>query len=282
MLDLEITKFYNDVKDPSWPEIHGYIDYTRLPNDIKNECIKLHQFQYHRTKNSSTEHWLNLTTYVCMYKNLAYVPVPKCAYMYHTTLFTNLGWKKVPLHQVDIENTKFFGLLTNPLQRRLKGITQWITQCYEIDEPKQSEDNPWIKVSSEVDWKQLHDDLKTKYFNRLLSTIYVGDIHSLSYAETFGNLLHKVNWIPMDALSDNEVKTSMMNFFNLHGHDIQLPLNDARLHVSPKNKLELFDYVKTAFHSDPDNIYYFYKIYSNDLKLYYNLLDTFTTDWQHI
>jgi hypothetical protein len=283
MLDIEIIRFYNNVKDPSWPDIFSYADYHHLPNFIKEECDKLHHFQHRKEQICDVNTWIDVShPPVCVYEDLAYVPVQKCAYTYYTTFFTNLGWKRASLDTLDIKNTKFFGLVMNPLQRRLKGITQWIVDCYQSNEIIESSVNPWKYENPVIDWVQLQSDIKTKYFNKLLSTVTVGDMHSWPYVTMFGNLLDKINWIPMDSLTDDEVKTSIMSFCRLHGHNIQLPMDDARLHVSSENKLQVFEIVKKAFYSDPINLYQFYKIYNTDLKFYYNLVDNFSPDWQHL
>jgi hypothetical protein len=282
MLDSEVVKFYNDVKDKDWPSIESYADYLRLPDLIKDECNELHDFENRKNQICNHDYWLNHTGYVCVYKDLAFVPVQKCAYFYNTTLFTNLGWKKVPLVDVDIQNTKFFGTIVHPLQRRLKGLTQWLIECYSTEDVQLLESNPWILAPMTIDWEQLKTDLSARYLKKLIQTVAVGDIHSTPYSTMFGSVLDQIHWIPMDQYTDNEVKMIMMNFFKLHGHNIQLPLDDQRLHVSGSEKTDIFNFIENEFHSAPENIYTFYKFYSNDLKFYYNLINNFTPDWQHI
>jgi hypothetical protein len=275
MLDPEIVKFYNNVRDSAWPDIKSYADYLRLPTAIKNECVTLHQFENQKKQICDTDYWAQLTASVCVYKDLAFVPIQKCAYYYYTTIFSNLGWKKVSLRDVDIQNTKFFGTVVHPLQRHLKGLTQWLVECYRTEDVQFLESNPWVIAPTEVDWTQLKTDFSLGYLKKLIQTVGIGDIHSMPYSTLLGNLLSTVNWIPMDQYTDNEVKIMMMKFFKLNGHDIQLPLDDNRLHVSGPEQNAIFDLVKTEFYSDPSNLYPFYKIYSNDLKFYYNLLDNF-------
>ena len=104
----------------------------------------------------------------------------------------------------------------------------------------------------------------------------------MPYSVMFGDLLNKINWIPIDAFSDNEVKNSLMKFFNLHGHNILLPLNDKRLHESTSNQLDIFNIISTEYFNNKYQIYPFYKLYGNDLRFYYNLLDTFSPTWENI
>lgn len=281
MLDIEIVNFYNSVRDPSWPNIQNYVDWASLPENIKEECNDLHGFQHRKEQVCDADYWRSITTDVCVYKNLAYVPIPKCAYVYNTTLFTNLGWEKVPLSKLDISSTKFFGTMMHPRTRWLKGIIEWLVISYRINEQVEpSNDNPWTTKLFQTNWEQLKSDLNKDSFRRLLTTINVGDAHSMPYSVMFGNLINKITWIPMDILTDNEVKIKMMDFFKLHGHKIALPLDDQRLHQSPTEKLEIFNTVKTLVDNDQEQLYSFYKLYADDLKFYYNLVDNFTPDWQ--
>jgi len=280
MLDIEIVNFYNSVRDPSWPDIQNYVDWVSLPEHIKEECNDLHGFQHRKEQVCDAEYWRSITTDVCVYKNLAYVPIPKCAYMYNTTLFTNLGWTKVPISELDMDAINFFGPIMHPLNRWFKGITEWLVQAYAVNEPILTPSNPWANNAMQIDWAQLTADLKNKYFKKLISTVNIGDLHSLPYSAMFGSMLDKINWIPMDVLTDNQVKISMMNFFKLHGHNIALPLDDQRLHVSNSTQLEILNTVKQEFYTNKSQIYSFYKLYADDLKFYYNLVDKFTPDWQ--
>jgi len=282
MIDIEFKKYYNDIMDPSWPQINNYFDFVQLPPNIQLECKNLHNLDQRKNQICDPTYWAHQTVNVCVYKDLAFVPVSKCAYVYNTTIFTNLGWKMIPLSEIDFEKTNFFGTIVHPLTRRLKGLTQWLVECYKIEDDKPHESNPWIYAHTAVNWAQLKIDLSLKPLRKLVETVGVGDEHSAPYSAMFGELLSKINWIPMDLMTDNQVKRSMMNFFQLHNHNIQLPFDDPRLHVSCQEQLEVFDIVKTIFYSSPNNLFYLYKLYGNDLTLYYNLLDTFTQDWQHI
>jgi hypothetical protein len=282
MLDSEVVKFYNNVKDTEWHSIESYADYLRLPPNIKNECATLHKFEDRKNQICDPDHWLHLTTRVCVFEDLAFVPVQKCAYFYNTTIFTNLGWQMVPLSAVDLKKTKFFGSVMHPLQRRLKGLTQWLVECYRTQATVPLESNPWVIAPTPIDWAQLKYDWKAGYLKNLIQSVGVGDPHSYPYHIQFGNMLSKINWIPMDQYSDNEVKIIMMDFFKLYGHNVQLPLDDQRLHVSSPEQNEIFDFIKTEFYNSPENLYSFYKFYSKDLKFFYNLLDNFNPNWQHL
>ena len=170
----------------------------------------------------------------------------------------------------------------DPLTRWVKGLTQWLVISYRTGDLVPSPSNPWTDVYSTPDWEQLKFDLKNKYLKNIIGSVSVGDTHSLSYSAMLGPLLDKTHWIPMGRLSDDELKIAMMEFFKLNGHNITLPLNDQRLHKSSDNQLEIFNLIKNEVHKNQFQRCNFYKLYSNDLKFFYNLLDTFTPDWQHL
>jgi len=282
MIDTEIINFYNSVRDPMWPDIQNYYEYQQLPTHIKNECDNLHNFQSRKNDLCNADYWIGQYLDVCVYENLAYVPVPKCACTFYGTMFNNMGWKTVRLQDVDIENTKFFGLVMHPLERRHKGIAEWLVKSYYENKPQPLAHNVWQHTTEEINWLQLYTDINTKYFKKLLSTTGFGDIHSFPYFLMLGSLRDKINWIPMDTLSKTETQISLMNFFKLHGHTISLPLDNQPLHVSDENQLQVYNIVKEMFNNDPEAIYQFYVVYADDLKFYYNLIDKFSLDWQHI
>lgn len=280
-MDKEIVNFYNSVKDPSWPDVNNYVDFCRLPAEIKNECNDIHGFQQRKNQIVDHEHWIQQLESACVYKNLAYIPITKCAYTYYTTVLTNLGWEKVPLNEIDMSSTKFFGTMIHPRTRWLKGIVEWLEIAYTSKGSTKPSIRPWSNPdfwTGPTNWEQLKSDLNSTAFQRLLTTLNVGDIHSMPYYVQFGNLLNNSTWIPMDLFADNEVKIKMMNFFKLHGHNISLPFNDQRLHQSPPEKLEIFNIIKTLLdnNQNQNQLYSFYKLYANDLKFYYNLVEQYT------
>ena len=48
---------YNNIKDSTWPDIHGYKDFKMLSNEIQHECmtkgLSLHKWQFDQRKNLS-------------------------------------------------------------------------------------------------------------------------------------------------------------------------------------------------------------------------------------
>jgi hypothetical protein len=279
MIDHEVKNFYQAVKDSSWPDIQTYFDFTQLPAHIKNECNELHNFQ--PMKILGYEKFIG-NTRVWVHKDLAFVPIPKCGLVYYANLFSSLGWERKLVSDIDIKTTKFFGTMMHPLSRWLKGITQWLVFSYAHEPHPTKHGVAMVHTDRAINWEKLKQQLNDINFQQILRTISIGDVHSEPYSTMFGPFLDQVHWIPMDIMSDDDAKISMMNFFKLQGHNITLPLGDSRRHVSSENQIEIFNLIKEITLDDATLHYTLHRFFINDLSFYYNLLDTFKSDWQHI
>lgn len=267
MTDIFFKKFYNDVKDKSWPMVENYPDFLKLPAQIRQECVDLHDLNHRLDQIESQSYWRDSLLTVYCHEDLAFLPVPKCASSYYTNLFENtLGWKKTNI--LDLEpGTMCVGIFEEPITRYLKGITEWAFK----------------KILPVMDY-----DIN-KIPPVLLKSIIVGDLHSISYTTTLGPWLDRINCIPMYQQSDEQIKTHMMNLFATQNHNIKLPINDQKLNRSTQLKLDLYKLVKQLFEdsviNDKDYEYrseFTYLMLSPDLKFYHNLLVKFDPSWQQI
>lgn len=275
--DIEFKSFYDSVKDPSWPDIKDYATFTNLPKTIKNECFRFHGLTDRINEICDAAFWSNELLHVCVHENLAFVPVPKCAYTYYTTRFTDLGWKKVPIKDVDPDRTHFFGILKHPLERHLKGITELVVCSHTRSDPALDVKNPWIH-QYDIDWESIKSSMSSRYYINLLGEIAVGDDHSVPYHVMFGDRLDKINWIPMDLFTDAEIKIKIMDICKNHGQDLYLPLDEPRMHESSTEKLEIYQTIKNQLLRSKTHLYRLYQLYGPDLKFYYQLLEKFSTN----
>jgi hypothetical protein len=277
MFDPEFKKLYDAVKDSSWPDIHEYKDFVSLDPSIKNECFEMHGLQNRINEIADKNYWTNLTADFCVFGNLAFVPVPKCAFSYYTQTLTEQGWKRVKLKDLDIESTHFFGFMMHPLKRYLKGIAQMIVfSC--VRSKTLDPLNTW-KAPYDIDWQGVESMLESQYLQNLLNMVLVGDVHAMPYYFFLGDLIDKVHWIPMDTMSDDEMKLHAMAFCKQHGQDLSLKLNSQRIHESPPLQLKAYEIIKNIFFNpsgtQENQITSFYKIFGPDLKFYYQLLNNF-------
>lgn len=277
MFDPEFEKFYQCVRDPSWPDVTGFGDFLSIDPLIINECFEKHNLQKKINEITDINYWSPQTDSVCVSGNLAFVPLQKCAYKYYTTKLTEQGWQKTQIQNIDMSSTHFFGFMMHPLKRYLKGLAQ-ILVCSFARTTTITADNPWNSVN-DIDWDSLDKSLDSPYLHNLMNRILVGDEHAMPYYFMFGDLVHKVHWIPMDILSDNEMKLHAMAFCEQHGQGLSLKLDDQRIHESPPLQLKAYEIIKNIFYNPsdihPNRIYQFYKIFGPDLKFYYHLLVNF-------
>lgn len=254
-MNVFLSKFYNDVKDASWPTVETYADYLSLPDRIRNECENVHGLNDRLREIEDPDYWRNLIIDVYRYKNLGYVSIPKCASTYYTSFFKTNGWEKTSIGKLD-DSVNLFGLIMDPTMRWLKGMTQFVISV--------------VGVNGATD----------QTLEKIMELAVTPDIHTIPYRTYMGRYLEKINWIPMSILDDQEIKNCMMSFFKKHGHDIQLPTNDERIHKSNDKKLELFNRIKNLyiknFNSDaPISPFYVQIALADDIKFYQKLLKSF-------
>jgi len=268
MSDLYFKKFYDDIKDPSWPAAENYVNFLKLPEYIRNECINVHNMPQRLDQIESPAHWQTVLTKTLYYKNLAYVPVAKCASTYYIEFFQQCGWKEANISELK-PGTICFGIFDEPVTRYLKGITEWI---YAQLMPIYNYELGCIPTT-------------------LLDTVFIGDLHSLPYTTTLGPWLKQINCIPMYQKTDNQIKQHLMDLFASQKHDIKIPLTTYRANQSDSTKLELYNLVKNLFENPrllPSNNGYIgraaalYILLSSDLQFYRNLINTFDPTWQQI
>lgn len=258
MVDLELQKFYNNVKDPDWPIINNYSDYVNLPDRIKLECQTQHNIQQRLEEIYNPKYWQQITQFGYQFENLIYVPVPKCAHNYYTRFFRDtLGWKKVDLQNVDTTSSKMFGLIMHPFSRYLKGMTQWFWQAYE--------------QSNSLD--QIDSDLNKPHIMKILESTLLGDYHVWPYSFMFGNLLNQIKWIQIDNMSDDDIMKNIISFCAKNNYEITPPTTIKRSNTSSVQKLKIYNTVKSIFYSQHQKLSTLYYLYSEDLRFYQNLID---------
>lgn len=252
-MNIFLEKFYNSVNCPSWPEVKTYSDYHRLPLHIKQECEQQHNLFNRLSEIEDPDYWRKLVVDVWVKDNLGYVPVVKCANTYYSKQFQDLGWRKTTIGRIDKE-TVLFGVIKDPLTRWLKGIVEFLCQVVRID-----------NVTDEL-------------LARLLYTVAMPDLHSVCYHIYFGNYLNTINWIPMDHLDDQQIKTCLQTFCKKHGQTVDFA-DQHRINASSDLEKNLYNKIKTLLYVDIDknspyalNLQIFM---APDLAFYRNLISNF-------
>lgn len=263
MSDPIFQDFYNNVRDPSWPDAFSYKDFISLPDSIQNECLDLHNGINRLEEITNQNYWNNsrITNQVgWKYKNLIFIPLLKCGLYYYEDLFCErLKWEKHLLSPADCDKFIIISCIIHPFTKYLKGITEWI----------------WLQRDF---LRQTAGSLENAITLLLRQEFLMPDTHAIPYHLTLPGIIDKMTLIPADIMEDWEVRQNLMDIFQTAGHgEIVLPLGDERMHESGPEKLRIFNLVQQAFNSKPDcELLLIYQLFSEDLKLYKNLVDNFS------
>jgi hypothetical protein len=267
MTDYFLKNFYQDVKDASWPEIQNYNDFAKLNHDIKSECFAVHKLEQRLEEIEDKHYWAVYDHFEYFRKDqFIFVNIPKCGSRHFDDFFVStLGWKKYYPHAVsDLDNFVIFGVLMHPIDRWLKGVTEFLWQ------------------------HQIADSVDLEAFAK---ACLFPDIHSYPLSLYFDDLYEKIHWIPFQLFSDTEVKRSMNELFKLYNSPMVIPTTHNIIHQSTPEKLELYKKIKHHWlNRNPQdletfqatNLYTLYRFLSNDLKLYRKTVDNFDINWNHL
>lgn len=259
MTDVAFQKFYQDVRDPSWPDVDHYGQFSLLPQQIQHECLLTHNGKQRFETISSTVHWNNLRAsshWGWRYENIVFLPIPKCGYIYYNNLFgERLRWQKYELTKDDFGRYSVVSCIINPLTRYLKGVTEWI----------------WVNRHQRP--ADLLVELMMKH-----SQLVFPDMHSVPLNLTYPDVINQMTLIPADIMSDDQTRSVLMEIFQSLGHpEISLPLKDQRMHQSSAEKVQIFDQLKQHFSNKSDSdILLHYQIFAQDLYVYKQAVDKFS------
>lgn len=255
MSDYYIKHFYDQVKDSSWPEIKSYNDLLNLPTIIKNDCNHMHNLGARLSEIEDPTYWKKYQFHKIGYqhKNVVYVPILKCANTYYTNFFKDqLKWKQVNLDDLNWNEISAFGLVMNPMTRRVKGITQVLCMSYKEN------------------YKNILQLLESPYFVNFVSKIMILDAHTIPYTLAFGEMLDKIYWIPIEPFTDSELQHQITCFLNTKNIKIKMPTS-KRLNRSSNEKEKIFNTIQDIFLSTEPGAE-LGMLFANDIKFYNHLL----------
>lgn len=259
MSDWFLKSMWQDIKDPSWPDVEYWDDFIKLKDEIKSECRELHGIMNRVSEIGNPEYWRSyVNLHVLQKDRFVFVCIPKCGSVHHVDFFVNrLGWQKKIFRDIQHEtDLVYFGLLMHPIRRYLKGVTEFI-------------------------WHQgLADTIDMDEFMKFACLC---DQNCLPYNIMSSLPIEQVNWIPFSSMSPTQVKQCMNNLLELHGSDIRLPLHHPMLHQSNEDKSKLFDRVKHSWGGQQQiSIYTVYMLYASEIDFYQKLIENFRYDWSHV
>lgn len=229
MSDYFFKHFYDSVKDPSWPEVNNYSDFVQLPKRIVEECYQIHDLSSRLAQFEDSTYWKNQSALNLVYahKNVAYLPVPKCASSSYTNLFRDqLGWQSKQMSDLDLTQIKVFSLIINPLTRRLKGIVESLYKSFNYNDDA------------------ILTALDNQSFLDFVSRVMTVDNHTTPYSLVFESWFDLVHWIPIDLLTPQQVKKEMLTFFYQNNVQIDLP-ETKKLNVSNQKRKLIQQMIQT-------------------------------------
>lgn len=156
------------------------------------------------------------------HKNFAYVKVPKNGCMSYSTFLENNGWTKTDLffNDLDVDNTIFFGHITEPNKRHTRGLAQYLINTNQVSL------------------------LDSSVSHLLVSGVF--DEHCYSVHMMLPHLVNKIKWIPLDYSHDKFDGNHLTNMF--------FKENGINLHYSDADRLNVADEQKILMYSKIDNL----------------------------
>ena len=192
------------------------------------------------------------------YQNTAFLPIPKCASSAYIDLFHGqLEWQPVRLSSIDFNRVKVFSLIIHPLTRRLKGVVETLCRSfqYDFDSVLRALTDPGV-------------------LDFVVRTIIV-DHHSTPYSLVFEPWFDKINWMPMDLLSQDELQHEITKFLRDNHVEINLP-KPNKLNVSNASKNQIYEIIKTkTLSTEPPAELGI--MFAKDLQLYHSLVAKYAT-----
>lgn len=259
MSDWFLKKIWEDIKDPSWPDIEYWDDFLKVDQHIQKECLDVYKIDQELNKFYDPSLWdTHVHPDLFQHDKFVFINIAKCGSRHHEDFFLKrLQWKKRDYHEIkDREDLVYFGLIMNPIRRYLKGLTEFI-------------------------WQQ---NMRTTInMEKFMKETIVPDIHSLPYSIFIRpDLYKKIHWIPFSDMLPSEVKQAMNNLFKKYGTDLTIPTEHPSIHESTDEKIKIFNDVKNAWEKEHDIMYLVYLLYGPDMKFYNDLIQKFKPDWSHI
>jgi len=127
---------------------------------------------------------LNRNSIECLTNGpMVYVRNLKCASTFFGSSFKNCWrWEAIRWDDIDWTYQHVFGHILDPLERRLKGIAEYVNM-HNLNE-------------------MFHNNID---FQNFVKNVVSFDEHSSSYYDTFGNLMYHIDWIPISGYTHEQV-----------------------------------------------------------------------------
>lgn len=156
---------------------------------------------------------------VCAAGPLVYIRNLKSASTFFYRNLTQVyGWEEISWQDIDWRKHHVFGHLQDPVERRHKGVAEFI-------------------VMNQV--QDLFDE--SQKFRNFIRHAPVFDEHTSSYHDTYGNLCYHIDWIPLQGRKHSEVIKATEKLLEHYGISADDRWNYEYVHVAnpDKKRIEL-------------------------------------------
>jgi len=195
---------------------------------------------------------------------LVYVRNLKCASTFFYESFLKLWrWEEMNWMDIDWENQHVFGHISDPIERRHKGVAEFISMC------------------------ELEDLFnQNKNFQNFVKFAPVLDQHSSSYHDTFGESCYQIDWIPITDYSHQQVVNFTENLMSNWGISHCVGRWDyTQAHQSTPAKKAIEHKIKELYNSEARPPEYLSWYFHKDQLLYKSICRKFNpqgTTWTEI
>lgn len=182
----------------------------------------------------------------------AYIKVPKNGCSTYGAFFESNRWTKTDLfyNNLDIDNTVFFGHISEPNQRHTRGLAQYLINTNQVP-----------LINHELS-------------HLLISGVF--DEHCYSIHMMIPHLINKVHWIPLDYQHRHFDGTFLTNRF-FKQHNLNLHYNDTdRLNVADGKKQFIYKRInELKLKYDQDYQKLIKNFLEPDIKLHSSAIDMY-------
>lgn len=181
------------------------------------------------------------------YRQLVYIPIYKNAASSYEKLFGEiLKWQVIGTEELDPINDTIFAHISNPYHRHLRGTAQFLVQN-ELEE--------------------LIDDPR---FEKIMTSGYL-DQHAYPLIVMFGDLVHKITWLPLD---HPKFTGDAITVWFLRQHSVYYPVDQIpHENIGSDNHRRILARLKKIFHDNNGHNSGLFFLLDGDMGLYNNAVN---------
>ena len=165
---------------------------------------------------TNKDYWLREFS-IYRYDNLVYLRTVKCASSYYSKFFKSNGWIEDTANNIDWKNDHVFSFIMNPEERRLKGLTEFVS----------ANNQHQLLDCDFIFWG---------------GVLYL-DMHSVPYSISYGKYVNKIDWIPIDLTHQADIANNLLSVL-LFNYNLQYEFPKFKEHESSEEKLKIYEIIK--------------------------------------